>query len=145
MKIVYKNAEKEDINKIVELNRDLIKKYETDLSLDFSKIYNWIEKKVKSNIENYKCIYIKETKAGYFFLHDKGEKLELDDFFVFKEFQRKGIGTNVLKHIASIADNENKKIFLYVFKSNHGAINLYIKNGYKVIENISNSRYIMST
>lgn len=143
MEIMFKNATSNDIDKIVELNRKLIMKYETNLNLDFEKIFDWIRKKVENNIESYQCVYLGEIKAGYFFLHDKGDELELDDLFIFDEFQGRGIGTYILKYATSIAKEKNKAIFLYVFAKNYGAINLYTKNGYKISENISDSRYIM--
>ena len=144
MKIAFGNATSNDVEKIFELNRKLINDYETNLNLDFEKVFTWIRKKIESNIENYQCIYYKGIKAGYFFLHDEGEKLELDDLFIFEEFQGKGIGTKVLEYLASSAKEENKDIFLYVFARNHRAINLYLRNGFEIIENIGDSRYIMN-
>lgn len=129
MEIIYKSAAATDIDKIFELNKKLIEKYETNLSLDFEKIYFWVKRKIENNIESYQCIYFGRNKVGYFYLHNEGEKLELDDFFVFDEFQGRGIGTKVLEHAASIAAEKNKTIFLYVFAKNYGAINLYLRNG----------------
>lgn len=144
MEITYKSAAATDIDKIFELNKELIRKYETNLSLDFEKIYSWVKRKIENNIQSYQCIYFGGNKVGYFYLHNEGEKLELDDFFVFDEFQGRGIGTKVLEHTASIAAEKNKAIFLYVFAKNYGAINLYLRNGYKIVEKIADSRYIMS-
>lgn len=145
MEITFKNATDNDIEKIFELNKKLIEDYETNLNLNFEKIFAWVESKIQNNIKNYQCIYFNEIKVGYYYLHDEDDMLELDDFFAFQEFQRRGIGTKVLKYIASIAKEENKDIFLYVFIKNQGAINLYMRNGYKIKKNIKDSRYIMST
>lgn len=143
MEITFKNATEEDKDKIFELNKNLIEKYETNLELDFQKIFTWIKKKIQNNIESYMCIYIKGVKVGYFYLHTDGEKLELDDLYIFKEFQGRGIGTEVLKYVDLVSKEKNKDIFLYVFVKNKGAINLYLRNGYKIVENIHDSRYIM--
>ena len=145
MEITFKNATDNDIEKIFELNKKLIEDYETNLNLNFEKIFAWVESKIQNNIKNYQCIYFNGIKVGYYYLHDEGDMLELDDFFVFQEFQRRGIGTKVLKYIASIAKEKNKDIFLYVFVKNQRAINLYMRNGYKIMKNIEDSRYIMST
>ncbi|MSU00358.1 GNAT family N-acetyltransferase [Tissierella pigra] len=144
MNIRFKNATDIDIDKVFELNKKLVEKYETNLNLDFKKIFIWIRNKIEKNIENYQCIYFEDIKVGYYYLHDEEGKLELDDFFIFDEFQGKGIGTKVLNHIDLIAKEKNKDIFLYVFINNQGAINLYRRNGYKVVKNIADSRYIMS-
>ncbi|MFD3157901.1 GNAT family N-acetyltransferase [Haloimpatiens sp. FM7330] len=144
MEISFKNASVDDINKIFKLNKNLIEKYETNSNLDFEKIFDWVRKKIEKNIDSYQCIYFERIKVGYYYLHNKGEQLELDDFFIFDEFQRRGIGTEILKYAASIAKKQNKDIFLYVFIKNQGAVNLYLRNGYQITENIHNSRYLMS-
>lgn len=144
MKITFRRASGNDIGKVFDLNKNLIEKYETNKNLNFPKVFDWVRKKIEKNIESYNCIYLNEIKTGYYYLHDQGEKLELDDFFVFNEFQGRGIGTKVLSYIYSSAKERNKDVFLYVFIKNQGAINLYLRNGYKVTKNIGNSRYIMT-
>ncbi|QQY78822.1 acetyltransferase (GNAT) family protein [Keratinibaculum paraultunense] len=144
MELTFRNASSTDIDKIFELNKDLIEKYETNLNYDFEKIFTWVKKKIEKNIDNYQCIYFNGIKVGYFFLHTEGEILELDDLFIFEKFQGKGIGTKVLKYVDLIAKKQNKDVFLYVFISNEKAINLYQRNGYKIVKNIANSRYLMS-
>lgn len=145
MEITFKNATVNDVDKIFELNKKLIEENETNLNLDFGKVFTWVKRKIKNNIESYQCIYFEGIKVGYYYLHNEGEKLELDDFFIFDGFQGIGIGTKILKCVASIAKEKNKVVFLYVFRKNQGAINLYLRNGYKIIESIDDSRYIMST
>lgn len=143
MEIKFKNATDDDKDKIFELNKELIEKYETNLNLDFQKVFAWVKRKIENNIKSYQCIYPDGVKAGYYFLHTDGEKLELDDLYIFQEFQGKGIGTKVLEYADTVAKEKNKDIFLYVFIKNQGAVNLYLRNGYKVVENINDSRYIM--
>lgn len=145
MEITFKNATANDVDKVFELNKKIIDEYETNLNLDFEKVLAWVKGKIEKNIESYQCIYLDGIKVGYFYLHNEGEKLELDDFYIFDEFQGKGIGTKVLKYVDSIAKEKNKAVFLYVFSKNQGAINLYLRNGYKIVENIADSRYVMST
>lgn len=145
MEIAFDHATYEDIEMLFSLNKRLIEEYETNLKLDFEKIYSWVRRKLENNIESYQCIYFDGTKVGYFYLHNDGEKLELDDLYIFDEFQGRGIGTKVLDFVASVAKERNKEVFLYVFAKNRGAINLYLRNGYKIMENIDDSRYIMST
>lgn len=144
MKITFSRASGNDIGKIFDLNKNLIEKYETSKNLNFPKVFAWVREKIEKNIESYNCIYLDEIKTGYYYLHDQDEKLELDDFFVFNEFQGRSIGTKVLNYIYSSAKERNKDVFLYVFAKNQGAINLYLKNGYKVTKNIGNCRYIMT-
>ena len=144
MEITFRRASGNDIDKIFNLNKNLIKKYETNKNLNFPKIFAWVREKIEKNIESYNCIYLGEIKTGDYYLHDQDEKLELDDFFVFNEFRGTGIGTKVLNYIYATAKERNKDVFLYVFAKNQGAINLYLRNGYKITKNIGNSRYIMT-
>jgi GNAT superfamily N-acetyltransferase len=143
MDIIFKNASNADVDKLFELNKKLIGEYETNLNLDFEKVYAWVKEKIENNIESYQCIYFRGTKAGYFYLHRDGEKLELDDLFVFDEFQGRGIGTKVLKYVSSLAKETGKAVFLYVFVKNRRAVDLYLKNGYRITETVGGSRYIM--
>ena len=99
MEITFRRASGNDIDKIFNLNKNLIKKYETNKNLNFPKIFAWVREKIEKNIESYNCIYLGEIKTGYYYLHDQDEKLELDDFFVFNEFRGTGIGTKVLIYI----------------------------------------------
>ena len=144
MEITFKNASDEDIDKIFELEKKLIEDYETEEGLDFKKVFAWTKRKIEKNIERFTCIYADGIKAGYFCLNDEGEKIELDDLFVFEKYQRKGIGTEALRYAASIAKSRNKAVFLYVFIKNQGAVKLYKQNGYKIAKKVSESRYIMS-
>ncbi len=144
MEITFKNATTSDVDRVFELNKKLISNYETNLNLDFEKVFDWVKRKIEKNIENYECIYFNGIKVGYFFLHTEGERLELDDFFIFEKFQGKGIGTKVLGYIDSIAKKQNKDVFLYVFTKNHRAVSLYLRNGFEIVENIRDSRYIMN-
>ncbi|MDF2884777.1 MAG: GCN5-related N-acetyltransferase, partial [Clostridiaceae bacterium] len=101
MKITFRRASGNDIDKIFDLNKNLIEKYETNKNLNFPRVFVWVREKIEKNIESYNCIYLDEIKTGYYYLHDQDEKLELDDFFVFNEFQGRGIGTKVLNYIYS--------------------------------------------
>jgi ribosomal protein S18 acetylase RimI-like enzyme len=143
MELTFENTSINDIDSIFNLSKNLIEKYEIDPNIEFEKVLIWVKGKIEKNIKNYQCIYFKGIKAGYYCLYDSGEKMELDDLYVFDEFQRKGIGTEILKHTNSIAKEKGKDIFLYVFVKNEDAIKLYLRNGYKIVKNINDSRYIM--
>lgn len=145
MEITFDHATANDVEALFGLNKRLIEKYETNLKLDFEKIYSWVKRKLENNIESYQCIYCEGIKVGYFHIHNNGGKLEFDDLYIFDKFQGRGIGTKVLKYVTSIAEEKNKAVFLYVFVKNQGAIKLYLRNRYRIVENIDDSRYIMST
>lgn len=60
---------------------------------------------------------------------------EIDDLIVSKKHQRKGYGRLVLRFaIHYMQEREMKPIYLHVADWNKGAMNLYLKNGFKVVD-----------
>ena len=55
-----------------------------------------------------------------------------------KIIEKKGIGTNILNNIL----NNNSKVYLWVYKENTLALNLYKKLGFKIKET-TETRYFM--
>jgi len=138
MKIEYKSCTKKDINKLYELSKNLINTYENQ-NANFDFIYNWINNKLNNEINDYVQIYYNKLHVGYIHIINDIE-LEIDDFYIFDEYQNKNIGTTVLN---TIIQNSSKNIFLYVFIKNSKAISFYERCGFKISETIKNSRYIM--
>ena len=80
-------------------------------------------------------------KAGYYhFYKNEDACYEIDDLYIFKEFQNRGIGTAIIQKCCLAVD---KPVMLYVFIKNHRAISLYQKLGFEIVETIKNSRYVM--
>lgn len=144
MDISYKDASIEDINVIYEANRKLIKDYEDISKIDLDKVLLWVRNKIKRNIGQYKSVYYENQKVGYFRLYEADNKYELDDLYIFEKYRGLGIGSIVLKYVDKLCIYNNKDIFLYVFIKNKRAVDLYLRNGYRVSQNIKDSRYIMT-
>ena len=138
MEINYKRCTKQDISKLYELSKRLIDTYENkNVNYDF--IYNWIFNKLNNEIHDYYQILYNDNHVGYIHIINEDE-IEIDDFYIFDEYQNKGIGTIVLN---TLINQSTKNIFLYVFIKNMKAISLYERLGFKITENIKDSRYIM--
>jgi len=71
--------------------------------------------------------------------YDDGE-FELDDLYVFPEFQNRGIGTIVIQKCCR---EVSQTVMLYVFIRNCRAVSLYKKLGFEIVERIKDRRYIM--
>ena len=141
MNITYEKAKEEDIEPIYELCRQLIHDYEQLETIDYPKVMNWIRKKIENSIDEYTTVHANGEKAGYYhFYQNEDGQFEIDDLFVFPEFQNHGIGSEVVKKCCA---SVRAPIILYVFIKNKRAISLYEKLGFKVSETIHNSRYIM--
>ena len=136
----FKQANEKDIECIFKLNKELINKYENIHMIDYERVMTWIYQKIKKNISEYTCIFYDNKKVGYFRFYKKDDKMEIDDLYIFPQFQNMGIGTAVIEKCCKETD---LKVFLYAFIKNYRAVSLYEKCGFKVIEKIRDSRYIM--
>ena len=134
----FNKCMQKDTNRLYELSKKLINTYENK-NVNFEFIYKWIKNKLNNEIHDYYQILYNNTHVGYIHIINENE-IEIDDFYIFDEYQNMGIGTKVLN---TIIKNSTKNIFLYVFIKNTKAISLYKKLGFKIIENIKDSRYIM--
>jgi ribosomal protein S18 acetylase RimI-like enzyme len=125
---------------IFKLNKALIDEYENIGTIDYQKVLSWVRNKIETHIQEYICIMSNEKKVGYFYFHRKNEEMEINDLYIFLQYQGMGIGTEILKKCIS----ETKlPIFLYVFVNNKRAVALYQKLGFQVTEIIKGTRYIM--
>ena len=141
MKLTYKTSTIKDIPSIYQLCKKLIDDYENIEQIDYDKVLNWIKEKIENKIDEYTTIYVDGKKAGYYhFYKNEDNEYEIDDLYVFQEFQNKGIGTEIVNKCCSLV---NEPIILYVFIKNKKAVSLYKKLGFEIIKTINNSRYIM--
>lgn len=60
-----------------------------------------------------------------------------------RPFRERASARAVLRQIVAQAMKENKTPYLYVFIRNEGAVRLYRRLGFAVVQEIPNSRYIM--
>ena len=131
----------DDIEPIYELCKRLIDDFEQLESIDYPKVMKWVRKKIEDSIDEYTVIYADEQKAGYyhFYKNDDGQ-FEIDDLYVFPEFQNQGIGSGVIRKCCESAGGP---VMLYVFIANRRAVSLYKRLGFEIAETIQGSRYIM--
>ena len=141
MNITYQKATADDIEPIYALCKRLIDDFEQLESIDYPKVMKWVRNKIEKSIDEYTVIYANEQKAGYyhFYKNDDGD-FEIDDLYVFPEFQNQGIGSRVIKKCCS---SVNEPVVLYVFIENKRAVSLYKRLGFEIAETIHGSRYIM--
>lgn len=141
MNITYSRATSSDIAQIYLLCKQLIDAYENVESIDYDKVLKWVQKKIETSINEYTAVYADGKKAGYyhFYKNEDGE-YEIDDLYIFDNFQSKGIGTEIIKKCCSSVD---EPVMLYVFINNKRAVSLYKRLGFEIVETIRDSRYIM--
>lgn len=140
VELTYQKATAEDIEPIFAFNKELIDKYENIQNIEYDKVLSWVRRKIENNISEYSCVLCDGQKAGYFHFYPSEGMRELDDLYIFPEFQNQGIGTEIIKKCCTESETP---VFLYVFIKNDKAVALYKRLGFKVVKTIDNSRYIM--
>lgn len=141
MKITYKKATPDDIERLYQLNKSLIDAYESIATIDYDRVLRWVRKKIETCIDEYTAVYADDIKAGYYhFYKNDDEEYEIDDLYIFSEFQNQGIGSSIIEKCCG---SVNETVMLYVFIKNEGAIALYKKFGFEIVQTIGSSRYIM--
>lgn len=140
MVISFQPADEKDIGRIYTLSKDLIDRYEDIETIDYDKVLVWVHRKIVNHIDSYTRILSDGQHAGYYRLCPAGDMMELDDLYIFPEFQRQGIGTQVIRKCCS---ETNLPIMLYVFSKNTRALALYERLGFNITEAVGSSRYIM--
>jgi ribosomal protein S18 acetylase RimI-like enzyme len=139
MELRYESATAADIDLIFDLNNQLICRYEDLHAIDPEQVLAWVRRKITNHIGSYTRILWQGELAGYYRLVPHGEELELDDLYILPKFQRKGIGSTVLRHCC----DTDKSIMLYVFIKNQRAIALYQRYGFDESETVDATRIIM--
>ena len=132
-------ATKDDVELLISYKLASILDYAKDLPKEeIEKITTYVKTTVPKQINDYEIIIINNQKVGCLLLEKYEDGILLNELYLDKNYRRKGIGTNILNNIL---DN-NVKVYLWVYKENISALNLYKKLGFKIKE-ITETRYFM--
>lgn len=140
MKLNYEQASGADVEAIFALSKALIDQHEDVESIDYDKVLQWVRRKIGAQIGEYQRVLMDGDLAGYVHFHPDGERMELDDLYILPEYRGRGIGTAVVEKCC--AETE-KPVYLYVFRRNEGAVRLYQRLGFEIVQEVGSSRYIM--
>lgn len=134
-------ATADDIDSIYRLCKQLIDTYENTNNIDYEKVLNWVHRKIEHSIQEYRVVFASGNKIGYYhFYQNEDGEYELDDLYIFPEYQNQGYGSKVIQKCCASVD---APIMLYVFIKNEKAVTLYQKLGFKIIQTVHGTRYIM--
>ncbi len=132
-------ATKDDIELLISYKLATILDYAKDLPKgEIEKITNYVKTTIPIQVDDYEIIIINNKKVGCLLLEKYEDGLLLNELYLDKNYRRKGIGTNILNNIL----NNNSKVYLWVYKENTPALNLYKKLGFKIQE-LTKTRYFM--
>ena len=140
MKLLFEKATGSDIESIYEFNKYLIDRYENVQNIEYDKVLSWVQRKIETYIEEYQRILFDGELAGYYRFHQDGDKMELDDLYIFPQYRNQQIGTTIIEKCLM---ETNLPVYLFVFIKNTKAVELYKRIGFEIVETIQDSRYIM--
>lgn len=136
-----RNANIKDIQILIKYKLNTIMEYANDLTKEENKkIINYVNNNIPKQINNYQMILINNKIIGAVSINNIDDGILLDEIFIEKDFRNKGIGSNIIKKIIENYDT----VYLWVFKLNYKAINLYKKMGFKIVQE-TETRYYMKT
>ena len=129
-----------DLERIKYYKLKTIVEYAKSLSEEeMTKIDNYICESVPTLIKEYKNIIYNKKIIGSILIRKIDDGLLLDEIFIEKEYRNKGIGSSIIKDYVL---NNDYNIYLWVYKDNIKAFNLYKNLGFKIKEE-TDSRYYM--
>ena len=113
-------------------NLELMLKIHNENFLDIKNIKDF-DAFYKNSSYNIYEEYFENIFAGYLITYDNIDSLDIFEIAVDKNFRKKGLASKLLNRI-----NDERKILLEVSEKNEVAINLYKKNGFKMISRRKN-------
>ena len=168
MKYELIKSSKQDIDRLIEYKKATIFDHAKNLSNEeIDKINNYVTSEVPKSIYDYCNIIVDNKIAGCLLTTNKddGKLLDeiyleeeyrnnkivgcllltevddgklLDEIYLEEEYRNKGIGTNIIKNVIS----NNNIVYLWVYKNNIKAVELYKRLGFTIIDE-TETRYYM--
>lgn len=132
-------ASKKDIPRLIKYKNDIIYMYSKDLVEDErNKIDEYVITSVNEMFKDYYNIIIDDKIIGSILLKDMPQGKLIDEIYIEKEFRNNGIGTDIIRKMLE----NNRNIYLWVYKENKKAISLYNRLGFIIVDE-TDSRYYM--
>ena len=139
MKYELIKSSKQDIDRLIEYKKATIFDHAKDLSNEeIDKINNYVTSEVPKSIYDYCNIIVNNKIVGCLLLTEVDDGKLLDEIYLEEEYRNKGIGTNIIKNVIS---NTNI-VYLWVYKNNIKAVELYKRLGFTIIDE-TETRYYM--
>ncbi|WP_109435357.1 MULTISPECIES: GNAT family N-acetyltransferase [Aquimarina] len=112
----------------------------TDYFLKEFQSENAIENQIKNENFNYFLLNFDAKNVGYLGIQILNKKLILSKLYILESFRGLKIGKKALEYVNEFATNNRiEKIELIVNQQNQNTIDIYLRNGFKIMESIVNS------
>lgn len=133
------DAKEKDIEILVRYKLQTILDYAHNINdKEKEKINNYVNSEIPKKLFNYKLIIVDGNIVGSFLIDKYKDGILLDEIFLEDKFRNLGIGSNIIYKTLL----KNKIVYLWVYKENIKAINLYKKLGFLILEE-TETRYFM--
>lgn len=131
MKYTLENATSKDIEQLRKYKISNIVDFAKELSKEeYEQIENYVNDTISHQLNNYQIIKVNQEKIGCLCIESHEDGVLVDEIYIEKDYRHKGIGTNILKDIL----NQYPTIYLWVYKNNKMAWQLYRKLGFHAIQ-----------
>ncbi len=140
-KIKYKlnKAKIDDINLLIKYKLSTILKYAKNLSKEeLNRIKEYVNNQVAKELYNYNLVLVDDKVIGCILVSDLEDGKLLDEIYLDDKYRNKGIGSQLIKEVLA----NNPIVYLWVYKDNKEAIDLYSRLGFLVYEE-TETRYKM--
>ena len=140
-KIRYKlnKAKIDDINLLIKYKLSTILKYAKNLSKEeLNRIKEYVNNQVTKELYNYNLVIVDDKVIGCILVSDLEDGKLLDEIYLDDKYRNKGIGSQLIKEVLV----NNPIVYLWVYKDNKEAIDLYSRLGFLVYEE-TETRYKM--
>ncbi len=132
-------ATTDNIELLIKYKLLTILKYAKDLSKEeLNKIKEYVNSSVAMEISNYQLVVVDEKIIGCILVSDYEDGKLLDEIYLEDRYRNKGIGSRLIKDVL----RNNAIVYLWVYKDNKEAIDLYERLGFLFYEE-TETRYKM--
>lgn len=134
-----RSAKKEDIELLIKYKLSTIYAYADEIDEEEkNRINEYVNNSVLQLLDKYKVIVLDEKNVGCLLVTEYEDGVMIDEVYLEEKYRNLGIGSSLLRGIISKHD----VVYLWVYKKNRGAIQLYHKLGFKVALE-TETRYFM--
>ncbi len=136
------------LEKATQEEKEILIKFKLKSILDYAenlkeeekqKIISYVEENINREIQDYKVIKIEEQIIGCLYIRPFEDGVLLDEIYLIEAYRNRKIGSTLIKQILE----ENKIVYLWVYKKNTIALNLYKKLGFKVKEETDTRNFMV--
>lgn len=129
--VILRKACETDINLTFEIKKAALKDYIVSTFGPWDEAWQLDEHQKDFSSGELEVIEADGIDVGYVWIKRTGSSLHLVDICVFPKHQGAGIGTGIVKKLLTEARTQHIHVELGVFKSNHSALKLYTRLGFK--------------